>query len=155
MMTVEQAMYSLLPGDPRFLQCNAPLGGVGTLITRPLGIRPSMFTPHLCNGCEQSILKVEGGAEVELSLLFADIRGSTSKAQGTSPTEYTQFIQRFYKSTSQVLINRNALVNRLVGEQVIGLFVPRSAGVGHANGAIASAMATLKAAGHEHAAGPW
>ncbi len=155
MMTVEQAMYSLLPGDPRCLQCNTPLGGVGTLITRPLGIRPSMFTPHLCNGCEQSILKVEGGAEVELSLLFADIRGSTSKAQGTSPTEYTQFIQRFYKSTSQVLINRNALVNRLVGDQVIGLFVPRFAGLDHANVAIDAAMDILKATGHEDSDGPW
>ena len=114
-----------------------------------------MFTPHLCNGCEQSILKVEGGAEIELSLLFADIRGSTSRAQETSPTEYTQFIQRFYKSTSQVLIGRNAMVNRLVGDQVIGLFVPRFAGADHARVAIDAALDILRVTGHEDPDGPW
>ena len=101
----------------------------GTLIAGPiLGMRPSMLTPRLCNGCEKHILENEGGAEVELTLLFADIRGSTAMAEQKSAMEYKDFIQRFYKTTSQVLIEHNALVNRLMGDQVIGLFVPRFAG---------------------------
>lgn len=155
-LAVEAALFRVLPGKPRCTQCNAPLGGVGLRIIGPvMGIRPSVLSPRLCNGCEQSILKAAGGAQVELSLLFADIRGSTSKAQETSPTEYTKFIQRFYKSASDVLINHNALVSHLVGDQVIGLFVPRFAGADHSKVAIEAALEILKATAHQDKVGPW
>jgi adenylate cyclase len=101
------------------------------------------------------ILKSEGGVEVELSLLFADIRGSTDLAEETPPAEYTKFIQRFYRAGSGVLIERNALVNRLAGDQVIGLFVPRFAGPKHAKVAIQAAIDILKATGHADPDGPW
>ncbi len=156
MMSIERGLYGLLPGRPRCVQCNVPLAGVGTLIAGPiLGLRPSAFTPLLCNGCEQMILKSEGGAEVELSLLFADIRGSTTLAEETPPAEYTKFIQRFYKAGSGVLINRYALVNRLAGDELIGLFVPRFAGHDHAKVAIQAGIDILKATGHADPDGPW
>jgi adenylate cyclase len=156
MLAIERAFYGLLPGKPRCVQCNVPLAGVGTLVAGPvLGLRPSSFTPRLCDGCERMVLKSEGGAEVELSLLFADIRGSTTLAEETPPAEYTKFIQRFYKAGSGVLIERNALVNRLAGDQVIGLFVPRFAGPKHARVAIQAAIDILKATGHADPGGPW
>lgn len=43
--------------------------------------RPSNLNPTLCNFCEQFALHYRGGAEVELSLLFADVRGSTALAE--------------------------------------------------------------------------
>lgn len=155
-LAVERVLFRLLPGKPRCTQCNAPLGGAGLMIVGPfMGIRQSVLSPRLCNGCEQSILKIQGGAELELSLLFADIRGSTSKAQDTSPTEYTKFIQHFYQSTSDVLINHNALVSHLVGDQVIGLFVPRFAGADHSKVAIEAALEILRITGHADKDGPW
>lgn len=120
-----------------------------------MGVRPSILTPRLCNKCEENILQNEGGAEVELSLLFADIRGSTTMAEEKGPTEFKELIQRFYKTTSQVLIDHYALVNRLMGDQVIGMFVPRFSGDDHAKSAIETAKAILVATGHANAEGPW
>jgi adenylate cyclase len=156
MLTSLQFVQGLLPGTPRCIQCNIPLGGLGKLVAGPiLGMRPSVLTPRLCNSCEKAILRTEGGAEVELSLLFADIRGSTSMSEQKAALEYKDFIQRFYKTASQVLIEHNALVNRLVGDQVIGLFAPRFAGPDHAAVAIESALEILHATGHSDVQGPW
>ncbi len=156
MLNALQIFQGLLPGTPRCLQCNIPLGGVGALVAGPIiGLRPSVLTPRLCNGCEKQILKDEGGAEVELTMLFADIRGSTSMAEQKAAMEYKEFIQRFYKTTAQVLIEHNALVNRLAGDQVIGLFVPRFAGANHAAVAIEAASEILLATGHADPGGPW
>ncbi len=156
MLNKLKVLQGLLPGTPRCIQCNIPLGGIGTLVAGPImGLRSSVLTPRLCNGCEKVILEHEGGAEVELSLLFADIRGSTSMAEQKDAVEYKNFIQRFYKAASQVLIEHNALVNRLVGDQVIGLFAPRFAGPKHAEVAIQSALEILRVTGHSDPQGPW
>jgi adenylate cyclase len=156
MLAFEKGLFAILPGGPRCIQCNAPLGGMGTLITGSfMGLRPSVLTPRLCNGCEKHILENDGGAEVELTLLFADIRGSTSMSEQKAALEYRDFIQRFYKTATQVLIEHNALVNRLVGDQVIGLFTPRFAGSNHSEAAIEAAVEILHATGHTNPLGPW
>ena len=143
----------LFPGKPRCFECNRPLSGLGSWLSGP--IHPSSFHPRLCNQCEQTIRKEEAGAEVELSMLFADVRGSTTLAEMTSTSEFKVLIQRFYQAASGVLVQHNALVNRLMGDQVIGLFVPRFAGSGHARVAVAAALDLLRATGHENRAGPW
>ncbi len=148
-------MYNLLPGSTRCLQCHVPLSGFGSIVVKPFGYRSSVLTPRLCNQCESMILATEGGAEVDLTLLFADIRGSTSLAEQKGTIEYKDFIQRFYKTCSQVLIDHYALVNRLVGDQVIGLFVPRFAGASHASVAVGAACEMLRATGHAEPDGPW
>jgi adenylate cyclase len=151
-----QVVQGFLPGTPRCLECNIPLGGVGTIIARPiLGAYPSVLTPRLCNRCEKHILENEGGAEAELTLLFADIRGSTSMSEQKAALEYKDFIGRFYKTASQVLIEHNALVCRLMGDQVIGLFAPHFAGSNHTEVAIKSALGILRATGHSDPQGPW
>ena len=99
--------------------------------------------------------KEEAGAEVELSMLFADVRGSTTLAEKTTTSEFKKLIQRFYTAASDVLVQHNAMVNRLMGDQVIGLFVPRFAVSGHARVAVAAALDLLRATGHEDREGPW
>ena len=118
-------------------------------------VRPSALTLQLCNRCEEMILNAEGGVKLELSMLFAHLRGSSSKVQRMLPTEYRDFIQRFHQAASDVLIRCNALTNRLIGDQVIGLFVPRLVGPDHSKAAIAAAFELLKATGHEDKDGPW
>ncbi len=148
-------LFTMLPGEPRCVECSVPLSGVGAWVVKPFGYGPSVLTPRLCNGCEKMILSTEGGAEVGLSLLFADIRGSTPMAAQTGTMEYKDFIQRFYKTSAQILIEHNALVNRLVGDQVIGLFAPRFAGENHAAVAIEAALEILRLTGHADPDGPW
>ncbi len=154
-LSVQSAAFSILPGKSRCIQCHAPLSGFGAAVVKPFGYRASVLTPRLCNSCEKVIFSSEGGAEVQLSLLFADIRGSTSMAEHKAPLEYKDFIQRFYKAASRVLIEHNALVNRLVGDQAIGLFVPRFAGTNHAAVAVEAALEILRRTGHADSEGPW
>jgi adenylate cyclase len=99
--------------------------------------------------------KKESGAEIELSMLFADVRDSTPLAEKTPTTEYKSLIQRFYKETSHVLVHHSSMVNRLMGDQVSALFVPRFAGKEHAKVSVDAAKAVLKATGHGSENEPW
>jgi adenylate cyclase len=63
---------------------------------RLMGKSPSRLTPELCLQCEAFAKRIVGGAEIDLSMLFADIRGSTNLAEKMSPTEFGQLINRFF-----------------------------------------------------------
>lgn len=154
-MKLTQGAFSLLPGAPRCLECALPLGGLGSKAVRPLGLRAASFSPRICNMCENAVRKHEGGAEVDLALLFADVRGSTALAERTDTFEFQRLIRRFYETASKVVIEHNGLVNRLMGDQVIGIFVPRFAGADYTGVAIEAGRSLLTATGHEEEAGPW
>src|SRR5512143_1765125 len=154
-LKTSQRIFDLLPAGRRCLQCHMPLTGRGSAVLRLRDMRASMLTPKLCNRCEKMILSTEGGAEVELSLLFADMRGSTRLSEQKGTTEYIHLIQRFYKTAAQAIIERNGMVNRLIGDQVIGMFVPRFSGPQHAAVAIDAALDILRRTGHADPAGPW
>lgn len=145
----------LLPGAPRCLECQLPLGGLGYQAARPLGLRPASYSPRICNMCEKMLRKHEGGAEVDLSLLFADVRGSTRLAEALGTFEFQRLIRRFYEVSTNLLIEHNGMVNRLMGDQVIGIFAPRYAGADHARVAIEAGRDLLRATGHEDDSGPW
>ena len=88
-------------------------------------------------------------------MLFADVRGSTSLAEGMTPTEFGQLISHFYSVSAAVLIDHEAIIDKLVGDQVTGLFVPGLAGPEHARRAITAAKEILRSTGHADADGPW
>ena len=145
-----------LPKDPRCRICYYPFAGVGgRLVQSLLGIGPSKMNPQLCNLCERFAEKHRGGTEIEVSLLFADVRGSTGLAERMSTLEFSQLISRFYRAATKVLYRRNALVEKLIGDAVTGFFVPAFAGPRHAQAAVEAGAAILEATGHDGAAGPW
>lgn len=149
-------IFKRLPGHPRCKYCFAPFSGLGSIFARAFyGKRPSKFNPHLCNACEAFAEEHQGGAEIELSMLFVDVRGSTPLAESMTPLEYSVVINRFYTAAAGVLVDADALVDKLVGDQAIGLFVPGIAGSDHAHLAIKAAAAIMRATGHHHARGPW
>jgi len=120
-----------------------------------MGSEPSSFSPRLCITCEKSARTYGTGAEVELTMIFADVRDSTPLAESEGPSGFKDIINRFYKETSKVLIEHNAMVNRLMGDQVIALFVPRFVGKNHAEVALHAAQELLRVTGHADANGPW
>jgi len=151
----EQMLYKWLPSDPHCVECGMPMAGIGGLLLSFNGSAPSSFSSLLCSSCERVVRRKESGAEVELSMLFADVRNSTPLAERTPTAEYKALIQRFYKETSHVLVHQNSMVNRLMGDQVSALFVPRFAGKQHAKVAIEAAEEVLKVTGHGTDEGPW
>ena len=112
-------IFRLLPHDPRCKFCNAPFRGVGGLIVRTLfGKQRSVMNPRFCNLCEQASREFPGGAEVEMSILFADIRGSTALSEKMSPTEFSQLINRFYTESTNAIAEEDGLVEKLAGDSV-------------------------------------
>ncbi len=148
-------VYRLFPGHPRCFECDIPMAGLAGILLRPWGSRPSSFNSRFCSHCETFARSCEAGAEVELTLLFADIRDLTRLAEEIGTSRFKDLIKKFYKVTSDVLIQHNAMVNHLMGDQVIGLFVPRFSGTEHARVAIQAARDMLRVTGHEQPGGPW
>src|SRR5256884_7202157 len=83
-----------LPSDPRCRLCRAPFGGIGGRMMRRVGFGPSRKNPTLCNTCFEKAPM--GGVEMETRVLFADVRGFTSLAQGMAPDDVAQVLNRFY-----------------------------------------------------------
>ncbi|HEX2194196.1 MAG TPA: hypothetical protein VHK63_04450, partial [Candidatus Limnocylindria bacterium] len=63
-----------LPSSPRCQLCAAPFSGIGRPLMAVIGKRQSLNNPNMCDSCEKVLIKHHGGAEVEGSMLFADIR---------------------------------------------------------------------------------
>jgi adenylate cyclase len=150
-----RTFWGRLPTNPRCNMCNAPFKGPVTPLLRLLGKQPSNLTPRLCKQCHDAAARRHGGAEVELSLMFADVRGSTPLAERMSPAGYGRVINRFYSAATDVLVRTNAWVDRLVGDQAIGIYVPGFAGPQHTALAVEAAMDLLRLTGHADENGPW
>ena len=136
-----------IPSDPRCKLCDGPFGPPGNLM-RILGFGPSRINRRICRHCIHALEKNPGGAEVELSFLFADVRGSTALAEHTSAEAFSQLMARFYGTAANVVDARNGIVDKFVGDAVIALFIPGFAGDDHASDAIASARELLTSTGH-------
>ena len=145
----------IFPSELHCHECGKPMTGIWGNMFRVMGSAPSSFSPKLCISCEKSARQYEIGAEVELSMIFADVRDSTPLAESLDPTGFKEIIGRFYKETSKVLVERNAMVNRLMGDQVIALFVPRFVGENHAEAALEAAKNLLRVTGHGSGGEPW
>ena len=96
-----------------------------------------------------------GGTELEISMLFVDVRGSTRLAEEMTAAEFGQLMNRFYKVATDVLIRTDAIIDKLVGDEVIGLFLPIFTGPDHAGPAVLAAQELLVATGHAQKEGPW
>jgi adenylate cyclase len=149
-------LFRRLPSAPRCRLCFSPFHGIGGHLSRILFNRvPSKLNPQMCNACEQFAAENHGGAEVELSVLFADVRGSTTLAEGMRPRDFSQLISRFYDAATHELFNANAIVEKFMGDAVTGLFVRGLAGPEHPAAAVRAARGILAATGHRDPAGPW
>jgi adenylate cyclase len=149
-------LMKIMPKNPRCKVCYAPFSGMGGKIVKlAFGKEPSTHNPNICNICEQFAREHQGGAEVEISMLFADVRGSTTLAEGMTPIEFSRLIDRFYRTTTDILISNNAWIEKLIGDEVTGLFIPAFAGPQHARTAVKAAQAILKATGHGRPESPW
>lgn len=138
-----------LPAPPRCKSCAAPFTGIGSVFAGAIGLRPWSRNPAFCEGCISGLTKRGiGGAEVELSFLFSDIRGSTPMAEGMTATEFARTLDRFYAAATDVLVRHDAMVDSFVGDEVIGMFIPGLTGPDHARKAIDAATALLEATGH-------
>jgi adenylate cyclase len=150
-----RALMKHIPGNPRCKMCAAPFGGPAQLFMRFTGRERWAKNPSYCGRCFQMLSAHHGGAEIESSFMFADVRGSTTLAEEVGPTEFRRQLDRFYRTASRILVEQDAIVDKFVGDEVVALFIPALAHDMHARHAIDSALALLAATGHGDAGGPW
>jgi adenylate cyclase len=148
-------LHARIPSSPRCKLCAAPFSGLGGFIMRFAGHGRWMKNPKYCTGCFRMLRNNHGGAEVECSLLFADVRGSTTLAESTSPREFNRLMGRFHDTATEVLIDHDGIVDKFVGDEIIGIFVPAMASPQHAARAVEAARRLLTATGFGTSSGPW
>ena len=142
----------LLPSDPRCKLCAAPFGGAGGAILRHLGYARFPANPSLCGKCIVEFQEIGvGGAEIPVTLLFADVRGSTGLAEGMRPAEFRAYLDRLYHIGSDVILRHDGIVDKIVGDEIIGLFFQGVSGRDHAAAGIGAATELLERVGRPDA----
>jgi adenylate cyclase len=80
-------------------------------------------------------------------MLFADVRGSTTLAEQMRPAEFSRLMNRFFDCANRVVIDSDGVVDKLVGDEVVALYVP-AIGADHARKAVEAAGELLRATAH-------
>jgi adenylate cyclase len=155
METRARRVLKHLPHGPRCKLCAAPFEGPAAPVMRAIGKRPAIKNRNVCSSCFDYIEKHHGGAEIDGSYLFADIRGSTTLAERLPPPEFRALIDRFYTTTAEIVFDHDGGVDKFVGDEIVAFFFPLMSGPRHARKAVDTALAMLRATGHEDPAGPW
>lgn len=149
-------IFRMFPANTKCKWCDLPFDHpVSPLIHFVFRKRPSAYNPHFCNVCDDFAMKFQGGAEVDLSMVFADIRGSTTLAEGMKAMEFKKLIDRFYQVSTKIFIQTDAMIDKLIGDEVAAFYLPGLAGQDYARMAVDAAEQLLIQTGHRDAAGPW
>jgi len=163
----DKSPLRFIPSSPRCKLCSAPFGRPGAFVLRRYGYTPWEKNPKICGRCFKGIETVAkmcpiakedrevNGAEVELSMLFADVRGSSKLAREMPTWDFTRLMNRFYTVSKHVLVEADAIIEKFVGDEVVALFLPLMTGPGHARRAVEAAEALLDATGHADGERPW
>ena len=143
--------FRKLPSPPRCALCYAPFGGMG----RVLMIKPSRKNPKFCDACFERAPM--GGHEIDIGVLMADVRGFTALAEHRQPEEVASLLNRLYHDTTEVLIRHDAIIDKLVGDEVMALFIPEFPNLGDrtCDVMVTAAEDLLRATGDVSGFEPW
>jgi adenylate cyclase len=155
---VGRRTFGILPTDPRCRFCSVPFRGPGGWVMRHISESntPWEKNPNLCRRCVLAASRDEIlGAELDISFLFADVRRSSDLARRLGIGEFAQVMQRFYSAATEALFAHDALLDKFVGDEVVGFFAPFMAGPEHARRAVDTARTLFRSVGYGTEAGPW
>jgi adenylate cyclase len=137
----QRRVFRRIPSPPRCKLCAAPFAGLGGLVLKPAGYRQSPGNPALCTRCINELRKRQmTGVEIPITLLFTDIRGSTAIGERMRPADFHRFLDRFYRWASDSIVAHDGIVDKVVGDEVVGLFFGGISGPHHAAVAVAAAV---------------
>jgi adenylate cyclase len=155
-MMQRRRIFRWMPSASRCSMCFSPFSGAsGQLMRRLMRVERSNYNPLLCNNCEDLVRNYPGGAEVEMSMLFADVRGSTTLAEKMTPFEFSRLMDRYYTISTAAVAHTGGLIEKFVGDNATVLFPPGISGKDHARKAIETARQILEHTGHGSAEAPW
>jgi adenylate cyclase len=146
-------LFRYLPSAPRCKVCNNPFGGAAGRVLAAAGFSPSRKNPNLCSRCCDVL--PPGGSEVDVAILFADIRGSTALGRRGAATDFAALLNRFYVAATRTLLRHDAVIDKLIGDEVMAFFVRGISGPDYRSRAVLAGIDLLKAVGYGSAEGPW
>lgn len=135
------AYLSWLPHDPRCAVCGVPFAGFGGTLAKLAGYRQWNKNPTLCNLCYRSA--PSGGIETDIAVMFADFRGSTSMAERLEPSAFAAILNRFYRIAIEVLAPHRAIIDKMIGDEVMAFFTPMGS-FGHRSAAVSAAVDLMR-----------
>jgi Adenylate cyclase, family 3 (some proteins contain HAMP domain) len=84
--------------------------------------------------------EARGGASREISVLFADLRGSTALSVGLSPERLVEMLNRFFEKMSEVVNRFGGTVIEFLGDSVFAVFGAPTEDPDHAFHAVSCAV---------------
>ena len=133
--------------------CNNPFGGPVGRVLGAAGWKPSRKNPNLCTRCCDAL--PQGGAEVDIAVLFADVRGSTGIGERAAAADFAALLNRFYAAATQALLRHSAVIDKLIGDEVMAIFVRGISGAEYRQQAVDAGMELLGSVGYGTDDGPW
>lgn len=152
-MVKARRVFRYLPSAPRCKVCSNPFGGLAGRFFAAAGFRPSRKNPTLCSRCCDVL--PPGGAEVDVAILFADVRGSTELGERTAASDFAALLNRFYVVATRTLLRHDAVIDKLIGDEVMAFFVAGISGPGYRRRAVEAGIDLLNAVGCGTDDGPW
>ena len=146
-------LFRYLPSAPRCKMCSNPFGGPAGRVLAAAGFTPSRKNPNLCSRCCDAL--PAGGAEVDVAVLFADVRGSTALSTRSAATDFASLLNRFYIAATQTLLRHDAVIDKLIGDEVMAFFVQGISGPQYRRRAVQAGMDLLTAVGYGRDEEPW
>ena len=120
---VGRAVFRHLPSEPRCKWCYAPYGAPFGPVLGRLGYGRWDKNPTLCHACMNYMEQHQGGAEVELAVMFADLRGSTELAATMTPAAYKRLLNVYYGIAADAVQAPGGIVDKYLGDGVLALFL--------------------------------
>lgn len=152
-LRIAHLLFRYLPSPPRCKVCHNPFAGIGGKLLGLMGFARSRKNPNLCTRCCDIL--PPGGAELDIAVLFADVRGSTALGEHLEPSAYAALLNRFYSAATDVLIRQDAIIDKLMGDEVMALFISGICGPQYRRRAALAAVALLQVVGYGQSAEPW
>jgi len=100
--------------------CGVPFAGVGGRVAKLVGYKRWNKNPTLCNLCFNGL--PDGGIETDVAIMFADFRGSTAMAERLEPSAFAEILNRFYRVAIEVLAPHRAIIDKMIGDEVMAFF---------------------------------
>jgi adenylate cyclase len=152
-LTIARHAFRHIPSAPRCKVCANPFGGVGGKLLGVAGWKRSRKNPNVCSKCCDTL--PAGGADVDVAVLFADVRGSTTLGERTDASAYAELLNRFYKVGTEVLLRHDGLIDKMIGDELMALFIPGVTGPDYRRRAVSAGLDMLHAVGYGSPEGPW
>jgi class 3 adenylate cyclase len=109
-------------------ECGAEIQGLGvsgkseTLTPNPLTPSPRSYTPkHLADKILQSKCALEGERK-QVTVLFADVKGSMELEEQLDPEEWSQIMNRFFTLLADGVERFEGFVDKFTGDGIMALF---------------------------------